>query len=161
EMQGDIGIAVTNPAPVSWSPELRGFGRVIDPTPLLSLLNELSAARVAYAGSSNELARTKALIEQGNASVRALEAAEAVADRDQLLIQSARERLALSWGPMLAGRNDLEYFTRALATLELAVVRIDLPPGERVEALPPGARIVALSGQSVDAEFLDAPTGVD
>jgi hypothetical protein len=161
DMQGDIGIAVTNPAAMSWAPELKGYGRVMDPAPLLALLTELASARAAYAGSSNELVRSKTLMNQGNASVRALEAAEAAALHDELAVHSAQDRLALSWGSSLANRGDLESFTRTLPTLEQAVVRIDLAPGETVESPPPGARIVTVAGRSVDAEFLDAPTGVD
>ena len=41
--------------------EVKGYGRVQDPTPLAALMNELATAEAAATASSNELSRLKTL----------------------------------------------------------------------------------------------------
>ncbi len=159
--QKEFGIEAKNPAPFQMSPELKGYGKVLDPAPLAALATELATAQAAYTASGSELGRLKTLESQGNASARALQTAEATTVRDRMAIQSARERLALSWGRAIVEQNDLPGFVQPLASLEAALVRIDLPVGETLKALPAGARIVTLSGQQSEAEFLEPAPSVD
>ena len=161
ELQGDAGIVVANPEAAQIAPELKGYGRVLDPAPLAALLNELTSARAATSVSSNELVRLRMLAEQGNASPRAVQTAEAAALRDGLAIQSAQERLASSWGKAVMEQKDLPGFVQALLAQETVLVRVDLSAGEHLPALPIGARVETLSGNSVAADFLGAATGVD
>ncbi len=159
--QKDAGIVVTNPTAFQMRPELQGYGRVLDPAPLVALVTELASAQAAYTASSSEVARLKTLEGQGNASARALQTAEAAASRDVVSIQSARERLTLSWGKAVADQSDLPAFIHDLSSLEAALVRIDLPVGETLKEPPTGARIVNLSGASTDAALLEKAPGVD
>jgi hypothetical protein len=161
EMQGDLGILVKSPTAFQMSPELKGYGKVLDPASLAALLTELVSAQAAYTASSGELARLKTLQGQGNASARALQTSEAAAARDLVTIQSARERLVLSWGKAVADQKDLPGFVRSVASMETALVRIDLPVGETLKEPPLGARIAKLSGASVDAVFLEMAPSVD
>jgi hypothetical protein len=161
EAQGDFGILVKSPVAFQMSPELKGYGKVLDPAPLAALVTEVATAQAAFTASSNELARLKTLEGQGNASARALQAAEAAAQRDHLAAQSAMERLALSWGRPVIDQKDLPALVQSLVTLEAALVRVDLPVGDPVKAQPTGARIDTLSGQSAEAEFLEPAPSVD
>jgi hypothetical protein len=142
-------------------PEQKGYGRVLDPAPLVALVTELASAQAAYTASSGEVARLKTLEGQGNASARALQTAEAAASRDWAAIQSARERLTLSWGKVVADQNDLPAFMHELSSLETALVRIDLPVGETLKEPPAGARIANLSGASAEAALLEKASSVD
>ena len=160
EMQGDIGIQVTNPAPLQLSPEKKAYGRVLDPAPLVALANELAGDQAAALASENELARLKTLEGSGNASARALQAAEAAARRDQLAVDSAKDRLALSWGKALAEQADLPAFVATLTSLDSVLVRLDLPAGEAI-ATPSGARMESLAIRSADGEFLGKAPAVD
>jgi hypothetical protein len=160
EIQGDMGIQVTNPASMQMSPELKGYGRVLDPAPLAALLSELASDQASCSVSSNELARLKTLEGQGNASARALESAQAAAVRDQLAVQAAEDRLALSWGKAVADRTDLPAFAQSLASLGAVLVRIDLPAGETSKT-PAGAWVATLAGGTCEAEFLGLLPGVD
>lgn len=160
EARGKIGIQGTNPSPMQMSPELKGYGRVLDPAPLAALLLELASAQAAYGASSNELARLNTLAGQGNASTRVLQTAEAAAARDQLAIQSAKDRLALSWGKAVADLPDLPALVQSLVALEAALVRIDLPVGETLKQ-PAGARLASPSGEAAEAEFLGPAPGVE
>jgi hypothetical protein len=159
--QKDAGILLTNPTAFQMSPELKGYGRVLDPAPLVALVTELASAQAAYTASSGEVARLKTLEGQGNASARALQTAEAAASRDGVAIQSARERLTLSWGKAVADQKDLSAFIHDLTSLETALVRIDLPVGETLKEPPAGARIANLSGASADAALLEKASSVD
>lgn len=161
EMQGDAGIVVTNPVAARLAPELKGYGRVLDPAPLAALLTELASDQAAYTASSNELARLKTLAGQGNTSARALQTAEAASLRDELAVQSARDRLVLSWGRAVADQNDLPAFIQSLTSQETVLVRIDLAAGETLKSPPTGARVVPLSDGSTEAEFLGTASGVD
>ena len=161
EAQGDMGILVKKPETTRIAPELKGYGRVLDPAPLIALANELASARAAYAASSNELARLHTLASQGNTSERTLQAAQAAALRDQLTVQSAKDRLALSWGKAIAGQTNLDELVQTLASFKAALVRIDLPMGEALSSAPAGARIASLSGRFTDAGFLGPATSVD
>jgi len=161
EMQGNIGIKVAGVKAASFSPELKGYGRVQDPAPLVALMMELASAQAAYVASSNDLVRLKTLAAQNNTSARALQTAEATALHDQLAVQSARDRLTLTWGKSLAERNDLPALIQSLASLSNALVRIDLPAGVTLDSPPTGARVVTLSGSAIEAEFLGLAANVD
>jgi hypothetical protein len=161
ETQGNIGLKVAHPAAVELAPESEGHGRVLDAAPLVALLTELASSQAAYAVSSNELVRLKTLAGQGNASARALQAAEAAAQHDQLAVQSAKDRLALGWGKDLENQNDVPAFIQALTSLEMVLVRVDLPAGEIMKTPPVGARIVTLSSNSAQAEYVGPASNVD
>src|SRR5204863_91869 len=105
--QKRIGLILDNPAPAQWQTEVRGYGRVLDPGPLAALVAELDAGRAAAEASRQEYERLKVLVEQTNASLRALQAADAAAKRDRLFVESTRAKLALSWGKAITERNDL------------------------------------------------------
>jgi hypothetical protein len=155
-----MGLKVAQPAAAQVGRELKGFGRALDPAPLAALATELATAWAAVAASSNELARLTTLAGQGNASTRALQTAEATAQRDQLAVQSARDRLALSWSRAIADRTDLPALVQSLVSLETTLVRVDLPVGE-VLARPAGARLTTPAGEAGEVEFLGPASGVD
>ena len=159
--QKDMGILLKSPTAFQMSPELKGYGRVLDPAPLVALVTELASAQAAYTASSSEVARLKTLEGQGNASARALQTAEAAASRDGVTIQSARERLTLSWGKVVADQKDLPAFIHDLTSVEAALVRIDLPVGDTLKEPPAGARIANLSGASADAALLEKASSMD
>jgi hypothetical protein len=150
-----------NPAAGQWSQEVKGYGRVIDPAPLAGLLNELILAQAATNATTREWERQKTLLAQTNTSPRALQAAEAAALHDQLAVQSVRDRLAMGWGSVLAGKGDLAEFVQSLAARQAALVRVDLAAGESLADPPVGARVVALSGKTTVAKYVSPTTDVD
>jgi hypothetical protein len=161
EAQGNMGLLVKKPEVAQVSPEVKGFGRVLDPTTLVSLINEFATARAAYIASSNELARARTLSGQGNASERALQTAQATALRDELAMQSAHDKLALSWGRAIADQADLPGISQSLTALQLLLLRVDLPMGQPLTNQPAGARLLTLSGQSLDTELIGPAPNVD
>ncbi len=163
EMQKRIGLKVESPAAMKWQPETKGYGRVLDPAPLASLMAELVAAHIAVEASHREFDRLRTLAEQNNASVRALQAAEAVAQRDQLFVESLRTKLVLGWGKAILAREDPRAFVQSLANRDQALVRLDLPAGESLDQPPSSARLLVLgdSVSPVAATFFDTAPAVD
>ena len=161
EARGKLGLELARPAIATAAPEARAYGHVLDPGPLAGLANDLASAQAAAAASAAEWARTKVLQGQGNTSARAAVLAEAAARHDELAVRALHDRLALAWGRELADRGDLTTFVQTLTGLEAAVVRIDLPGGERLHPAPAAARLVTLAGREVAAQLLGPALSVD
>ena len=163
EAQKRIGLKVESPAAMQWQPEAKGYGLVLDPAPLASLMAELAPAHVAAETSQREFERLKTLAGQNNASVRALQAAESTAKRDQLLVESLRTKLVLGWGKAVLERDDPPAFVKSLASREKALVRVDIPAGENLDRPPSSARLISLADNehAVAAEFFDNAPAVD
>lgn len=157
----DMGLGLTNPAAATYSRELKGYGHVEDTAALAAAVSDLASDEAAYAASSNELERVKTLAGQGNASARALQAAQATAEHDLLAIQAARDHLLLSTTPALLERGDLGGFVQSLTERKTALVRIDLPADEVPSATPLGARLISLAGDKADGEFLGLAAATD
>lgn len=139
--------------------EVKGYGRVLAPAPLAALSNELATAQAELTVSEKEFQRLQKLASQDNASVRALQAAQAAAEQDRLRVQSVQQRIALAWGESLSDRNDLEALVQRLVAGEALIARIDLPAGESLAEAPIAARLMTLGDETVTAPFLSrAPT---
>jgi hypothetical protein len=163
ETQKRIALTIAPLAAMQLEPELKGYGRVLDPAPLSSLVAELVSARATAEASQKDLERLKVLSGQDNASARALQAAEAAAQRDNTAVDSARQRLLAAWGNGIADRVALANLVQLLATGENALVRIDLLAGDILKTSPLGARLFALSDENnaVEAEFVGTAPAVD
>src|SRR5436190_23980015 len=92
-------------------PEVKAFGRVIDPSTLAVSMTDIASARAQLEASGKEAARLKLLHDQNqNASTRTLEAAEAILQRDKIALHAAELRLLASWGGEFVKRPDLDSF---------------------------------------------------
>src|SRR4029077_14154517 len=116
-----MGIKVEKPAVTNISPELKGYGRVLDPAPLANAIGEVAVAEATYKASSNELARVQLLAGQGNASSRAAQTAETPPLKDQLAAQAAKDRFVLTWGKALATQENMPSFLQSLTSREAAL----------------------------------------
>lgn len=163
ETQKRIALEVAPLAAMQLEPEVKGYGRVLDPAPLSSLVAELVTARATAEASQKELERLKVLSAQDNTSPRALQAADAAAQRDRALADSARQRLFAAWSSAITDRKDLAALVQSLAMGDNALVRIDLLAGEFLNSRPQRARLVPLSGETnaVEAEFVSPMPSVD
>ncbi len=138
-----IGLETTALTAATLNPEIKSYGRVLDPSPLVGLLSSLSSARTGLEASAKEYQRVKALFSQGeNASARALETAEAAMKRDQIALNTAEAQFASAWGKAIAGQPDLAAFVQSLSAYETVLVRLDLPAGELVQETPTSGRVV-------------------
>jgi hypothetical protein len=155
------GIKLARPKSAALTPEVKGFGRVLDATPFLALLAEAQTAAAAHEGSVKELDRLRKLnANDTNVSAQAVETAEAAEARDRAALTSARMRMSSSWGPELAGAAGAK-ITEALEKGG-SLVRLDILPGD-VPAASPKTATVALLGSSevYPAEILGAAPTAD
>jgi hypothetical protein len=153
-----------SPVATMLAPEVKGYGRVLDAAPLVAAAEEIKAARAVADGSKKEFDRTKALHDNGeNASLQAVETAEAASLRDAALLSAARAKLVTAWGRALVERADFSALVRSLALGEVALVRVDLLPGAAPEKAPVSARVGPLTGEGAtrEAEVLGPAPAAD
>src|SRR5512133_2949124 len=158
-----MGLRTTTLKPFSLPRGFEAVGRVVDPTPLAALAGELATAEAASVASAAELARLQTLVAESNASERALEAAKATAGRDKALLDAVHLRLVAGWGKIVAGRDDLDRFVRSLASMDTALVELNVSAANRIEDTPSGARLSILgeTAPPVEARFLSLAPNVD
>jgi hypothetical protein len=158
-----IGLHAAPLAAATQPPEVAAYGRVLDPAPLVAQLGDTAAARAALDTSRKEYLRQKDLYAQGqNTSAKALEAAQAAMEHDQITLTTARTQLVAAWGKAVADETDLAAFVQSLAQLASVLVRLDLPAGETMTGTPIGARLVVPGvRQPVAACFLGRAATTD
>jgi hypothetical protein len=153
EKRDAAGLVLAKPAAATLAPEVRAFGRVLDPAPGLALVAELETARAAQAASEKELARAQKLFSaDGNASAQAVESAAAAAARDRAAYNSARGRFIATYGRALIESANLEQMVAALEQ-GVALARVDVLPGDEPAPNPKTARVGAVGRD----EMFDAP----
>jgi hypothetical protein len=159
-----IGLKVA-PLQAAQAPaEVKGFGRVLDPAPLAALVTEGATARAALQASTKEYERVRTLFEQNqNASAKALETAEAAMNKDRVAVESVQLRLLAGWGKDIASRQDLQAFVSSLAARQAALIRVDLPLGDRPKAPPVDGRVTAVGApeSEIEAQILGPAPATD
>jgi len=147
-LQQTIGLQVSALEPAEISPNLKAYGRVLDPSSLAGLAGDLATAEAAQQSSEAELRRLKTLMAQNNTSERAVQTAEAMAVHDRVQAQSVRLRLLAAWGSAISQRKDLPEFVQTLGSLQSALVELDLPAGETPSEMPTQARLLTLGDET-------------
>ncbi len=143
EQQAKAGIVVASLERRELAREVKGYGRVLDTQPLLDLLAELHSAQASLEASSREYERVRALhTNDQNASARAVETASATLKRDQIQVETIRNRLASAWGTTF-NRSDAAPLLQALSTLDAVLIRIDLAVDESLPSPPTAARVLS------------------
>ena len=161
-----LGIAMAEPEKSAIAPRRIAFGRVLDPSPLVTLDGELAAAEAAIAASRAEFERTQKLLAAGeNSSRKALETAEAQFRADEIKARSLRRQVALQWGASLPSGDAAQRraFIEALVNGDSALVRADLLPGDAVADTPRAARLLVLGReqQPVETTLISASADAD
>jgi len=158
-----IKLDFAHPVVAEWQPVVTGYGRVVDPAPLITAATDLATAKANSAASDMEYARLKTLAAQNNASVRALEAAQLASQNDHLAVAAARAKLTGDWGPALAGRADLAALVQELAERKQSLVRLTLPAGENLTEPPAATALTVFPDDAhlIPAELLEGGLGVD
>lgn len=163
--QARIGLQVLPLAELELPASVRGFGRLLDPTTLVTPLYDYEAARAAFDGADREYRRVHTLHAGNvNASERDVEAARTALERDRAAMWTAQSRVTSMWGSQALARRDLPALAQSLVTREAAVARIDLPLGTTLSGEPTTGRLVALAtarSSPVEATVLGAAADSD
>jgi len=153
ETQERSGLKVATLEAVETMPQVKAFGRILDPLLLATQLVDINSAKATLDASRKEYERLKTLHTQNqNDSTRSLELAEAAVKRDEILVDAAQAKLRLAWGKAISERKDLAEFLDSLVSLRSALVRIDLPMGQGVTNLPSAARIARMTADATRTE---------
>lgn len=157
------GIVLGKPTEMEVKPQFHAFGKVLDPTPLVSLFAELTTAKAQLAAAQKEFTRVKMLNENGgNASTQAVEAADAAVAVAKAQMGSARARLVAGWGKTLADKAE-QGWLQELFDKGWELARIDFLPGESPESLPAKVQVSLLTdkSQTYEAEPVGPASTVD
>jgi hypothetical protein len=160
--QARLQLRVSPVQPAHTSPTMAAFASVMDATPLLTLLSDLSAAQSAYNASHAEAVRAQGLAKDATLSTKAAEAADAQARGDQAKLALLKQRLALEWGTAFASMTDtnLRQLGQDLSVGKAALVRIDTPSGKGLKGATSVTLDVPAAG-SVTARILGVARTAD
>jgi hypothetical protein len=152
-----VGITLVHPRNGNAAARIEGYGEVLDAASLIADAGHLASTRAAAKAASAEAQRLAALYNDGaDASLRALESAQAAEIEAQTQAQTASAAFALQWGPLVrlpeAQRAAL---IGALSDGRSVLLRADLPGRLRLGTLPPAAT-VQIDGAPVPARMLGA-----
>jgi hypothetical protein len=161
-----LDIDKAEPEKTELQPRRIAFGRVLDPTPIVTLDGELAAAEAALAASRAENERTQKLLAAGeNTSRKAAEIAEAQFRADEIKTDSLTRRALIEWGAAIASLDAAKRreFVDRLVRGESALIRVDILPGDALAEAPRSARIVVLGReeQPVDTQNITPAADVD
>jgi hypothetical protein len=161
EDQAKVGVTAARPGARQLRPELKVYGKVLDPGLLATNVAELWTAQVASVSASNYLASLKD-IDKGQVSIqRSMRLGEAQAQRDRAMVQSVAARLASVWGKGVAENTNLPGLVELLTAGDAALLRLELPIGQSWPKTVGKARVRTPAGSLVVAEFLGETLGVD
>lgn len=148
-----IGLQTASLVAATLPPQVKAWGRVLDSAALVALHNDVIAAQADSRAARAEYERQKKLSTENNASVRALESAEAQMKRAQGALATAEMQLAAA--SSRAVLDEPADFFQSLARQDRVLVRLDLPAGEPVPETPVGAWVNLLGAtQPVAADFI-------
>jgi hypothetical protein len=150
EAQARMGLRVEALEALTISPEMEGYGRVLDPGLLLSLVEEVTATEAQAALARAEHERAKALYQASKGiAERVVEAAGAELAASEARARAAAGRLVNAWGVGLASlpAAERDAVVGRLIRREAALVRMDVSPGEVIAETPTAAAVVPLAAE--------------
>jgi hypothetical protein len=150
-----VGITLVHPRKASAAARIDGYGEVLDAAALIADAGRLASTRAAARVAGAEAQRLAALYNGGaDASLRALEAAQAAQVEAQTQAETASAAFTLQWGP-ISRLTDAQRaaLIAALSHGQSLLLRADLPGRLRLGTLPQAAT-VQVDGSPVPARVL-------
>ncbi len=100
EQRHAVGIVIAA-APAATVPQrIDAYGQVLDPSQLVADAGRLDSSRAVAQAAAAETARLKGLFRGANASLKALQVAEAAQTQARVRAREARTEFLLRWGPL-------------------------------------------------------------
>ncbi len=152
------------PEKTELKPQRIAFGRVLDPTPLVTLDGELAAAEAALAASRAENERSQKLLAAGeNTSRKAAETAEAQFRADEIKADGLRRSARLEWGAAVAALDAARRreFVEQLVRGDTSLIRVDILPGDALAEQPKSARVLVLGREQQPFETQNITPAAD
>ncbi len=152
------------PEKTELKPQRIAFGRVLDPTPIVTLDGDLAGAEAALAASRSEQERTQGLFKNGeNLARKTMEAAEAQFRADEIKADGLRRRALLEWGPAFGSLDAAKRreFIERLVRGDTALIRVDILAGEALAEQPERARVLVLGREQQPVDTADITPAAD
>jgi hypothetical protein len=159
-----LGLEKEQPEKTTLQARRRAFGAVLDPLPLLTLDGELATAEAALAASKAENERTQALAATNDTSKKAVDTAAAQFLADKIKVESLIRSAQLQWGSVFtADAPKRRALMDELVKGTVALVRVDVLPGDTFPSLPKKARLLVLGreDQALQAAEIIPAASVD
>lgn len=152
--QRAVGILVAPASPARLPQRTDAYGEVLDPSQLVADAGRADSARAAATAAAAETARLQGLYRGANASLKALQVAEAAQIEARARAGEAQAEFVLRWGPLaqLADAQRSKLLAQLAAGRQL-LLRADLPGRHSLGAVPQQA-LVDVDGIEVPARVL-------
>ena len=138
-----LALETAKPPKIEHQARRMAYGNVIDPSPLVVLDSELTAAAAALAASKSAHDRTLALVATNDASKQAAEASLAQFIADQIKVESLTRNGRMQWGDNFnEDAKARRIYTDQLVKGQSALVRVETLPGDGLTDLPKSATLV-------------------
>ena len=166
EKQQVLDLEKGEPEKTELKPQRAAFGRVLDPTPIVTLDGELAAAEAAFSASRAQYERSQELFKSGeNLARKTFEAAEAQFRADQIKVDGLRRSALLGWGAAFSALDAAarREFVERLVRGDSALIRVDILPGDALAEQPKSARVLVLGReeQPIDTPHITPAADVD
>jgi hypothetical protein len=154
EQQRAVGVVIAAAPAVKLPRRSEAFGEVLDPSQLVADAGRLDSSQAAARAAVAETARLQGLYRGANASLKALQAAQAAQIEAQVRVRQAQAEFLLHWGPLarLAAAPRASLVERLAAGRQL-LLRADLP-GRHILGTIPSRALVDVDGVDVQARVL-------
>jgi hypothetical protein len=153
--QDAVGILLSHPVKAVGSRQSAAYGTVLDPAELVTDVGHLAASRANARNAAADAQRVAGLYHNNaNASLKAVQAAEAAQIESQTQAEATATTFALQWGPV-AGlpESARAALIGSLTSGKSLLMRADVP-GEHVLGAMPSKALLAVDGISVPARVL-------
>lgn len=152
--QRAVGIVIAA-APAAKLPQrIDAFGRVLDPAQLVTDAGRLDSSRAGARAAAAESARLQGLYRGADASLKALQVAEAALTEAQARLRQAQTEFLLRWGPLAQlGDAPRAALIEQLAAGRQLLLRADVP-GRHSLGTTPKQALVDVDGIEVAARVL-------
>ncbi len=150
-----VGISLIHPRKASAAERIDAYGETLDVAALIGDSGRLASARAAERAAHTEAQRLAALYKaDADASLRAVETAEAAEIEARTQLQIAESNFALQWGPLAQWpAAQREALIAALSSGRSLLLRADLPGRLRLGTVPQAATIT-IDGAPIAARVI-------
>ena len=159
-----LDIEKGEPEKAELTPQRVAFGRVLDPSAIVTLDGELAAAEAALAASRAQFERSQELFKNGeNLARKAFETSEAQFRADQIKTDGLRRSAMLQWGATFSALDAAarREFVERLVRGDSALIRVDILPGDALAEQPKRARVLVLGREEQPIETQNITPAAD
>jgi hypothetical protein len=146
---------VSHPVKGAGPRETQAYALVLDPVELVTDVGRLASARSVARNADAEARRVEGLYNDGaNASLKALQSAQAAQVETQAQAHAAEATFSLQWGPVAAlNDREREVLIASLSSGRALLVRADVP-GRHALGVMPSKALLSVDGIGVAARLL-------